>query len=185
MHRCRNLISFCVILSVSEGSSHLRQRLGREKILRHFVPQKDINCRFFRIAYTLSVCHPERQRRIFASSEENRFFVTSFLRMTYTEGAPERIQDFCQGFFPCHPERMRRIFALSIAKRFFVTSFLRMTYTGASYYICEARFYYAPTVFSTRSRHSSASAQPTTETAMQTSSILLTPTASISVPPSA
>ena len=130
MHRCRNLISFCVILSVSEGSSHLRQRLGREKILRHFVPQKDINCRFFRIAYTLSVCHPERQRRIFASSEENRFFVTSFLRMTYTEGAPERIQGFCQvfvsewqesvyasmpkqGFFLCHPERKRRIFAPS------------------------------------------------------------------------
>ena len=130
-------------------------------------------------------CHPERMRRIFALSIAKRFFVTSFLRMTYTEGAPERIQDFCQGFFPCHPERMRRIFALSIAKRFFVTSFLRMTYTGASYYICEARFYYAPTVFSTRSRHSSASAQPTTETAMQTSSILLTPTASISVPPSA
>ena len=46
------------------------------------------------------LCHPERKRRIFAPSIEKGFFVTMFLRMTYTEGAPERIQDFCQGFFP-------------------------------------------------------------------------------------
>ena len=30
-------------------------------------------------------CHPERTRRIFAVSKEKRFFVTSFLRMTYKE----------------------------------------------------------------------------------------------------
>ena len=31
------------------------------------------------------LCHPERMRRIFAVSVEKRFFVTSFLRMTYKE----------------------------------------------------------------------------------------------------
>ena len=31
------------------------------------------------------LCHPERTRRIFAVSIEKRFFVTSFLRMTYKE----------------------------------------------------------------------------------------------------
>ena len=31
------------------------------------------------------LCHPERKRRIFAPSIEKRFFVTSFLRMTYKE----------------------------------------------------------------------------------------------------
>ena len=32
------------------------------------------------------LCHPERQRRIFAPSKVNRFFVTAFLRMTKGEG---------------------------------------------------------------------------------------------------
>ena len=44
------------------------------------------------------LCHPERKRRIFAPLIEKGFFVTAFLRMTYTEGAPERIQDFYQVF---------------------------------------------------------------------------------------
>ena len=42
------------------------------------------------------LCHPERKRRIFAASIEKGSFVTSFLRMTYTGGAPEKIQDFYQ-----------------------------------------------------------------------------------------
>ena len=42
------------------------------------------------------LCHPERNRRIYAASIEKGFFVTAFLRMTYTGGAPEKIQDFYQ-----------------------------------------------------------------------------------------
>ena len=38
LHRYRIKVSFYVILSKREGSSHF----GREKILRHCVPQNDI-----------------------------------------------------------------------------------------------------------------------------------------------
>ena len=67
-----------------------------KKILRHFVPQNDKGRGHYALMLKQGFfsCHPERKRRIFAVSKEKRFFVTSFLRMTYMGGAPERIQGF-------------------------------------------------------------------------------------------
>ena len=41
-------------------------------------------CNAYLIAYMFLTCHPERQRRIFVPSTEKGFFVTTFLRMTYS-----------------------------------------------------------------------------------------------------
>ena len=89
------MVSFYVILSESEGSSHLRWK----KILRHFVPQNDKKREAFAsmLKQGYFPCHPERMRRIFAPSMEKRFFVTLFLRMTYTGGCSGRNAGFLSG----------------------------------------------------------------------------------------
>ena len=51
------------------------------------------NCHFIFIFF-VQILAPLLKQRIFAPSAEKGFFVTMFLRMTYTGGAPERLKKF-------------------------------------------------------------------------------------------
>ena len=73
--------AFRVILSVSEGSSHFRKRKDSSSLRSSEWQRERVNMKSMPKQGSF-LCHPERQRRIFAPSKVNRFFVTAFLRMT-------------------------------------------------------------------------------------------------------
>ena len=80
-HRYWNPVSRHVILSVSEGSSQYRKRKDSSSLRSSEWQRERVNMKSMPKQGSF-LCHPERQRRIFAPSKVNRFFVTAFLRMT-------------------------------------------------------------------------------------------------------